>query len=32
MAKEAETETNWMPIAIASGVALLIPLIATRKK
>jgi len=31
MAKEAESETNWMPLAVASGVALLIPILATRQ-
>jgi len=32
MVKEAEQKTNWMPIAVASGVALLLPIIANMKR
>jgi hypothetical protein len=31
MAAEKPSEMNWMPVAIASGIALIIPIIATRR-
>ncbi len=31
MAAEKPSETNWMPLAVASGIALIIPIIATRR-